>query len=214
MKNIRLTVILLLIIVFLIAGYFFILQFRKSGPTPSISPSPTSSLSPTNSLPPAASASPTATKGTPTTQTSTPPCTNDQLAATIAAQGGAGNIFGTLELTNTGATTCSVVLGNTIIETTPATNVTVHYQQTATTQVFVLKPHAKAYSQVHYPNGPQCSSGVTPQPITFLYKSDQTAVPFQSTAPQTGTLMIQACTSQTEKTVVDIWPLSQSPITP
>jgi len=136
------------------------------------------------------------------------------LAATIAAQGAAGSIFGTLELTNTGTTTCSVVLGNTITETTTAKNVSIHNQQTVPTQVFVLKPHAKVYSQVHFPNGPQCQNGVTPHPITFFYKADQTSIPFQSTTPQTGTLMIQACTSQTEQTVVDIWPLSQSPITP
>lgn len=214
MKNRTIIIILFLLFLFFAAGYFFLKEFSKSGPTPSYSPSPTSSLAPTNSLSPAASITPTAANVTPTTQTQISQCTNDQLAATIAAQGGAGNIFGTLELTNTGATTCSVVLGNTVIETTPAKNITVHYQQTAQTQVFVLKPHAKVYSQVHFPNGPQCSSGVTPQPITFLYKADQIAVPFQSTTPQTGTLMIQACTSQTEKTVVDIWPLSQSPITP
>jgi len=140
-------------------------------------------------------------------------CSQDQLVATISAQGAAGNIYGNLELTNIGKTVCAITLGNTITATTSATNILIHYQQNLSPQPFVLAPSEKVYSQVHYPNGPQCQTGISPQPLAFIYKTDQTAVTFQLPSPQTGKLILQSCTSPAEKTTIDIWPLSKTPIT-
>lgn len=144
----------------------------------------------------------------------TPPalCTNNQLTASASAQGGAGNIFATLTLTNTGDTACSVTLGKTVTATFDAKNIMVNDKQTMIPKNFVLAPLANAYSQVHYPNGPQCQSPIKPVPITFTYKTDQTAVTFDP-IPQGEKLIVQACSAPTEKTVVDIWPLSKAPIT-
>jgi Domain of unknown function (DUF4232) len=207
MKNVKLIIILLVIITFCIAGYYFLQIFSRPQNVSKYPAPPFIKLSPT--LPPTV---------TPTNaisnQTQITACTQNELRATIMAQGAAGNIYGTLEMANTGKAACSVELGNTVSAMTDAKNITIHYQQTAPSQTFILAPGSKVYSQVHYPNGPQCQSGIAPKPISFLYKTLQTAITFQSTTPHEGTLMIQACTSLAEKTVVDIWPLSLSPITP
>jgi Domain of unknown function (DUF4232) len=207
MKKAKLTIILIIIIVLCIAGYFFLIRFSKPQNPAKYPAPPFIKLSPT---PTPLSKMPNATP-TPVQITQ---CKRNQLKATINEQAGAGNIYGTLEMTNTGKTTCTVELGNTITETTDAKNVTISYKQSIPTQLFLLAPGAKVYSQVHYPNGPQCQSGISPKAISFVYKSNQTAIMFQSTTPGIKNLTIQACTSLAEKTVVDIWPLSKTPITP
>lgn len=129
------------------------------------------------------------------------------------SQGAAGNIYDTLTITNTGSTPCEIILGNTITVTADATNIVFHNQKILASENFLLATGAKVYSQLHYPNGPQCQSGISQQPITVLYKTDMTTVPFTPDS-QTGKLLIQACSSPQEKTTVDIWPLSKDPVTP
>lgn len=201
MVNVKLIVILLVIIAFCTAGYFLIVTFQNSENASKYPPTPFVKVSPTSSI------SSVSTNGQMT------PCSSDQLTGTAEAQGGAGNIYVSLELTNTGKTSCTIKLGNTITETINATNITIHYQQNASNQSFVLAPSAKAYSQVHYPNGPQCQSPITEKPITLLYKNDSTSVVFEPNS-QTSKLIVQTCSSPNENTTIDIWPLSKTPITP
>ena len=140
-------------------------------------------------------------------------CQPNQLSGDIATQAAAGNIYATLTLTNTGKTACEIVLGNTVTAKFDAKNISIHIEQPSSSKNFMLAPGAKVYSQIHYPNGPQCQSGISQKPITFLYTNAQTSLMFTSTTPQTEKLVVQACLSQLEKTVVDIWPLSKNPIT-
>jgi hypothetical protein len=186
MKKVLLVIILLVIIIATTAAYYFIAHFGNVY------------MAKTNSQ---------------TTNNPSSLCQNNQLATSLSAQGAAGNIYDTLVLTNKGKTACTVVLGNTITAQFSANNMTVHYVENVSSQNFVLAPATTAYSQIHYPNGPQCQSGIKPQPISFLYKTDQTSVVFASDA-QTGKMVVQACVSPTEKTTIDIWPLSKQPITP
>lgn len=141
-------------------------------------------------------------------------CGEKQLAGSISTQGAAGNIYATLELTNTGTTACQITLGNSITAAFDASNIDLHYQQQSTPQAFMLAPSAKVYSQVHYPNGPQCSSGVREEQVTFFYKTDQTSVTFAPVNIQQEKVVVQDCVSPAERTVIDIWPLSKTPITP
>ena len=191
MKNLTLIVILIVIILFAVMGYYFILSYSAHNNTntksPTIIPSPT--------------------------QTQLTLCKKNQLAATISSEGAAGNIYATLTLTNTGKTTCIILLDNTITAMFTAKNIAIHYIENVSNDDFSLAPSAKVYSQVHYPNGPQCQSGIKQQPINFLYQTDQTAVMFEQN-PQMGKVLVQACVSEAEKTTIDIWPLSKTPINP
>jgi hypothetical protein len=196
MKNMRLIIILSIIIAFCVAGYYFLQTFSKPQNVSKYPAPPFIKLS----------TSPSSANLMTKTSPASSQCTQGQLQATIIEQAGAGNIYG--------KTACSLELGNTIAVMTDTKNVTIHYQKTAPNMMYILAPGANVYSQVHYPNGPQCQSGISPKPITFLYKSGQISDTFQSKTPHMGTLMIQACTSPTEKTTIDIWPLSISPINP
>jgi hypothetical protein len=186
MKKLILVIILVVIIIFTIASYFFIARFSNPNAVPI--PSPTSANSQTHL------------------------CQSNQLSTNISAQGAAGNIYATLEMTNSGKTTCEVVLGNTVTAMFTAKNIIMRYEQTVPSEHFMLAPNAKIYSQIHYPNGPQCQSGITQKPITFFYKTAETNVEFVPTMP-VGKLVVQACLSEAEKTIIDIWPLSKTPIT-
>lgn len=189
MKSPVLILILAVIIAFTVANYFFIAHFSN----------PKAAITPSSTLPP-----------TSTAETSF--CQKGQLAADIMSQGAAGNIYATLTLTNTGKSSCEIVLGNTISANFNADNIVTNYKQNLLKQDIMLAPSAKVYSQVHYPNGPQCQSPIMEKPITFIYKTDQTVIPFQPTTPG-GQTLVQACSSPSEKTVIDIWPLSKRPIT-
>lgn len=187
MKKLILISILVAIIAFTVWGYYFIKPF--SSLSKAIAPTPTVVLS------------------------QTPQCQKNQLTTNISAQGAAGNIYATLELTNTGTTSCAVMLGNTLTAIFTANNMAIKYAQAVPTETFVLTPSAKVYSQIHYPNGPQCQSGIKEQPITVLYQANQVTIPFNPNAPN-DKLVVQACLSQSEQTTIDIWPLSKNPITP
>jgi hypothetical protein len=199
MRKLTLIVILLAIISLSVALYFLISHFSPRIPiaqeTPTVSISPIETIKPTQ------------------TPTTTALCQTNQLTGSISSQGAAGNIYATLVLTNTGKTACEITLGNTVTAIFSADNIVLHQEQTVPPENFKLTPGSKVYSQVHYPNGPQCQNGVTPKLVTFAYDNNGITITFVPDA-QTGKLTIQACSSQTEKTTVDIWPLSKTPITP
>ncbi len=155
------------------------------------------------------------TPASPLTQSSsTTLCQMNHVSASITPQGAAGNIYATLELTNTGKVPCAVVLGNTITAMFQAKNIVTRYEQSVPSERFILAHGAKVYSQIHYPNGPQCQNGISEKQIAFFYHTNHTSIMFQSEEPQRGKLTIQACLSNSEKTIIDIWPLSENPVTP
>ena len=140
------------------------------------------------------------------TDAPTKDCHPKLLQAIISPEGTAGSTYAKLEITNIGTTSCQVTLGNTITTKFAASNITIHDQEKKPSETIMLAPSKKIYSQIHYPNGAQCSSGVTEKEIVFFY---QTALPFQT--KNQDTIKIQTCKSDSEKTVIDIWPVSQIP---
>ena len=187
MKRLLLVVILIAIIGFTVANYYFIAHFSN---------------------PHAATITPMSVSAAPQNAF----CQSNQLSGDIAAQGAAGNIYATLKLTNTGKTSCEVTLSNSITALFSARNIITHYEQNPEEKNIMLSPGATVYSQVHYPNGPQCQSTIVQQPIAFFYKTPQTDFAFKPTGP-TAKLIVQACSSEAEKTIIDIWPISKTPIT-
>ena len=207
MRKLTLIVTFLAIIAFGTAVSFLFTKFSSEEPTIIRHPS-------TTYIPPTHIKTQTPTLAPTSPQTTS--CQQNQVKATISTQGAAGNIYGTLEMTNTGKSACEIELGNTVIATFDnksliPQNIAVHNVHTVPVESYLLVPGAKVYSQVHYPNGPQCQSGIKQIYVSFLV--DQTGIIFQPDA-HTENLVIQACKSDTEKTTVDIWPLSKSPITP
>jgi hypothetical protein len=184
MKNAKLIIILVVIVVFATIGTFLISKFSS----PNAVPQPQLNTQPTT----------------------TPFCQPNQLSGNIDTQAAAGNIYATLTLTNIGKTACEIALGDTISARFDAKNIAVHYEDTTHSNKMILSPTKSVYSQVHFPNGPQCQSGIIQKPLTLTYKAGQTSIEFKST---NGKLMVQACSSESEKTIIDIWPLSQKPIT-
>ena len=138
-------------------------------------------------------------------------CQKDQLETSMSTQGAAGNIYDELIITNKGKKACLIVLGNTITALFNAKNIITHYIEIVPNQNYTLAPSATVYSQVHYPNGPQCQNGIHIQPLTLYYKTAQITIPF-TPGVKGGKLVVQACRSQNEKTSIDIWPLSKQPI--
>lgn len=151
---------------------------------------------------------PTSTQTSSPTSEQTQLCQTNQINATITSQGAAGSIYGKLTMKNISDKSCHVTLGNTIKANFTAANISFKYQENPPATDFVLEPNATVYSQVRLPNGPQCQSGISPKEITFTYNN----ISFATT--NKTPLMIQSCTSPSEQTVVDIWPLSKTPITP
>jgi len=135
-------------------------------------------------------------------------CQRDQIKATFSSEGAAGNIYGQLTMTNISSKPCHISLGNTITITTDTHTIVSNYTQKSPTTDFVLAPGATVYSHVHFPNGPQCQSGVAQKAISFLY----TTIEFRSITKTP--ILVQACVSPSEKTIIDIWPLSQIAPTP
>lgn len=205
MRNLTLVVILLAIIAFSVAGYFLISKFSPQDNNSAVAYPSTSTIS--------QSQTPTQANAK-TTATQTTFCQANQLTAKLTSQGAAGSIYDALEITNMGTKSCELEIGNIVRamfddKYIVPKNIVIHYVQTIPAYSFTLVPGAKVYSQIHYPNGPQCQSGIEPIQISFVV--DQSDIIFKPGA-QSKNLMIQACKSDAEKTTVDIWPLSKNPI--
>lgn len=131
-------------------------------------------------------------------------CTDNDLSASASFEAAAGNIYGTLTITNISNNDCVITLGNSIKAKYTANNITVAYKSSDPNTMYTLASHAKVYSQVHYPNGPQCQSAILPQPVTLSYEVNNVKVNFES-------FNVSACVGS-ENTQIDIWPISINPL--
>ena len=138
-------------------------------------------------------------------------CTKDQLYGSMSSEGAAGSIYVDIKITNISKSSCNLTLGNNISPQIESDNITSKYQTTSSGNVeFSLGSNESVYSRLHFPNGPQCSSGINPQNISFVY--DPKGVNLQlKTDDNKNYLTIQACQGS-ENTQIDIWPVSSLPI--
>ncbi len=127
----------------------------------------------------------------------------------------AGNLYATITLQNTSDAECKVIGNNTLEVGYPdsVTNFKTDTKGQASTPVFTLKPNQTIYSLIHYPNGPQCSSEATQVDAMVSYAiSPKDTVSFK---PATSdTLSIPSCGSDSDITMVDLYPFSTSEVTP
>lgn len=191
----KLTLFLFILLLLIIAslGYIFVIKnLIVSTNSPAPAPLPTEEqLSP----------SPTVT--------SESFCAPNDLQSQVSFEGAAGSMYGTFTIKNISQTPCSIIGNNKITVTTPAKNISLNYEGTATTS-FTLQPHQIIYGQVHYPNGPQCSGSIITSPISFSYRiSSGSIINFTTTEP--GNAMMTTCTAPDEPTEIDLWNLSTTP---
>jgi hypothetical protein len=166
---------------------------------------------------------PTLTQASPTTtlspvQTNSSFCIPQNLSATLSLSPGAGNVYGTFKVTNTSNEPCQIE-GNHFIQpnfdSNTIKNLTVTHQGTNTTDIYTLQPNKSVFSQVHYPNGPQCSGPTVQDPVSFTYQiADNTEVTFKDAMNGKQNFVVNGCSSPTEKTEITIWNMSDQPITP
>jgi hypothetical protein len=204
MKKLTGIVLLLAIIALVVVVNFLFSKFTPQN-NPVITLSPTITQTSTQTSPAAISQAPSPDQSK--------LCKKEQLSTQVSSQGAAGNIYAKIEIANIGKSSCVVALGDTITVQLYAQNVTLHYQQTVPTDYLTLNPSEKVYSQIHYPNGAQCPSGGVQKQVSFLYFVPQTTYQIDLGAP-VEKLSILQCTSQSEITTIDIWPLSKNPVTP
>ncbi len=142
-------------------------------------------------------------------------CQQQQLQGTVSFSPGAGNVYGAIELKNISDTTCIISAKSGIIVSYPQSITNISLQQVGETSnhEFTLAPGSSIYSQIHYPNGPQCGSGIRSSTITIQYPlTADTSVTF--TDSRGGkTVDISVCEDPSENTEIRIWRFSDQSIT-
>ncbi len=141
-----------------------------------------------------------------------PTCSPDNLQAIFETDAGAGNIYGTLSIKNISTQRCVIIGNEYVIPQVTAQNVTMKKQGEPGPQNLVLAPNQTVYSQIHYPNGPQCSGPTKAETVAFTYPiANSQAVVFKDDSGDV-TEQIQVCASS-EKTQIDVWSISLKPVT-
>lgn len=214
-RQIIIILVIIVVLLLLVAGYFY----GKSLTTEFIAPTPTPMpiILPTTAPTSIPTPTPTPVTVTPNPTVTISYCLPANLQATIDLSPGAGNVYGTFTLKNVSSNTCKISGGEFIgvnYDTTKVKNITVTDIGQTQSQPFILNPNQTIYSQVHYPNGPQCQSGVNQTPVTFTYKISPTSTVVFTSAQNNIPQVVQTCKSDSEMTEVQIWNMSTQPITP
>lgn len=132
-------------------------------------------------------------------------CTVEDLSATIQLSPGAGNVYGTLTLTNTSGSMCQINGNEFVHVNIPSTVTNVHEVRTGSAgpSVYQLQPGESLYGTIHYPNGPQCSSNVTTPNVTFSYLiAPDTRIVFENNG--TREVQITACQAPSDITEIQV----------
>jgi hypothetical protein len=195
MKKLLIPLFVLIIIILAAGIYLFVQQVYTQSATPTVT-------KPTIITIPSPSATPQPEF-----------CKPSDLHATLTTEGAAGNIYGTLMIKNISKTPCPIQ-GKQFVEATfQAKNLTVEHVGTPSAEVLTLQPNQTVYSQLHYPNGPQCSGPTTQVSISYSYPIAPNAkVVFQDTTGKT-IQTIPVCQTATEMTNLQVWGLSNEPVT-
>src|SRR5258706_1231267 len=145
-------------------------------------------------------------------------CTPQDLQASLSVSAGAGNIYGKFSLKNISKSDCQILGGDFIFatyDTNIVKNITITHIGETQVSPFILSNNSPIYSQVHFPNGPQCNSiGINPVNVTFTYKISPTEnVTFKNQNGEAAQV-VQTCKTPSDLTDIQIWNMSIQPITP
>jgi hypothetical protein len=142
-------------------------------------------------------------------------CTPQDLLTSLSLEPAAGNIYGKITIKNVSPNKCQVIGSNALsanYDTQAIKNISTTHQGDVASTLFSLAPNETLYSQIHYPNGPQCSGPTQTAKVTFMYAVSPTEN--VDIVNQNGTIEqnIQVCQSESEQTTIDLWYLSTQPI--
>lgn len=203
---IMLTVIVIILAVILLGLIGYIFLYRKSSNRP-VTPTPSVTKV---MAPPSTSVTPSIN--------GTTFCIPAQLKSTVQLSSGAGNVYGTFMITNISDHACKVI-GDSFIQvhydSDSIKNLVVEHSGNPSHSRFTLQPQSSVYSQVHYPNGPQCNGPTVTDQVSFTYAiSDTDSVTFKDIRSNSNTFSVNGCSAANDTTTITIWNLSNEPITP
>lgn len=206
MRN-RIVLLITVIVIIVVAGIFYMQKSAGTKQQATVTP-PQQQISPTATPNPSGAI---VSPGNPVTY-----CTPQNLQAFVTLNPGAGNIYGTFTLKNISKLPCRILGGNFIAaeyDKTAVKNITVSHTGQTQPQPFIVGPDQTIYSQVHYPNGPQCQSeGLNQTEVTFTYPiSPANTVAFENQEGKTAQI-VQTCKSPTDMTEIRIWNMADKPI--
>ncbi len=143
-------------------------------------------------------------------------CSPQDLQATLTLDAGAGNIYGNATIKNISAKNCQIVGSNFISAQYAQSiqNIVVTHVGQSQTNIFDLSPNQTVYSQVHYPNGPQCGSGIQIAKVKFAYAISTIDTIMFTAQNGDEEQDVTICTSPSELTTIQVWNMSSQPITP
>jgi hypothetical protein len=192
----RIVIVFSVIIVILLVGIFY-LYTRSANQTGTIVSSPAPiTVAPSNS---------------------TYYCVSKDLQSSLSLSPGAGNIYGTLTIKNISGKPCQIIGNNFITanyDMQTIKNISLEHVGTPESALFQLSPNQTIYSQVHYPNGPQCSTGILTAKVIFRYAVSATDIVNFADENGTKEQNVTICNSPAEITTMQIWNMSSQPITP
>lgn len=188
-------------IILLATGFILFSQVNSTSKTIKPTPIPIHKITPTPTIPVTVLASTSLVSF----------CKTNNINATITTQGAAGNIYGNLVIQNTSAFSCKTQ-GNQFINVVfSAANIKVIPQGKTGPTTITLSPHQKVYSQIHYPNGPQCNGPSKQTPVTYTYAiSPIDSVTFTS-GENTSATSVTTCVSPNQTTQLDVWSIYLQP---
>jgi hypothetical protein len=132
-------------------------------------------------------------------------CQLNDLQALVEFEGAAGSVYGNLVMKNISSTPCEIIGSNFIEPVFVAENIFVTHQELEGSPLILLKPDQTIYSQVRYPNGPQCSNGIVQSDVSFMYKiSPSESISFHTDSGD-ALQRINSCKDSGEKTEVQVW---------
>jgi hypothetical protein len=143
-------------------------------------------------------------------------CQPSNLEAKISLSPGAGNVYGDLTIKNVGDNPCSLDLGNSLnVEyDNSIKNITSSLKTKPSLGLFTLNPNSMVYSQVHYPNGPQCNGATKSVNVKFAYKINSGSTVVFKNPQGSEAQSVNACQGSSDMTQIDLWSFSKSKITP
>lgn len=138
-------------------------------------------------------------------------CNPGDLEAKLSLEGAAGNIYGSMSITNNGSRPCSIA-GNRYprldYDTETAKNISVVNEGLPSVREFRLEPGASVYSKIHMPNGPQCSSEIKTVAVKISYEiAPQTEIVFRDNRGRQE-FTVAACSASADITQIEITNLS------
>jgi len=139
-------------------------------------------------------------------------CLPKNIETNVSFEGGAGNIYGSVTIKNVSSKTCDIQGDKFISAKFSAPNISISQQGKKGSALLHLQPGQTVYSQIHFPNGPQCNGSTHQTAVNFNYEISPESV---ATFVQNGNLPttnVTTCDGKNQLTQIDVWSISLTPL--